>query len=206
MTRMPDSAVIVLADYILADRVPIPGVLGVTDAANCFADYWTRKTGRGAHPKMRERIYECTHAIPWEYASGCLRPATADDEAILSKWCVQFCLDAQIAEETAYFKAQLPRKIAEQSLFVWEDNEIVSMAAIEREISHGVAISWVYTPLYLRRSGYATSCVAALTKLMLESGKRFCCLYTDLANPTSNSIYQKIGYQPVCDVQDWIFE
>jgi uncharacterized protein len=58
----------------------------------------------------------------------------------------------------------------------------------------------------LRNRGYAASCVATLTKLMLDSGKKFCCLYTDLANPTSNSIYQKIGYQPICDVQDWVFE
>lgn len=41
---------------------------------------------------------------------------------------------------------------------------------------------------------------------MLDSGKKSCCLYTDLANQTSNSIDQKIGYRPVCDVQDWIFE
>jgi predicted GNAT family acetyltransferase len=64
----------------------------------------------------------------------------------------------------------------------------------------------VYTPAHLRNCGYATSCVAALTRRVLESGKKFCCLYTDLANPTSNSIYQKIGYHPICDVQDWIFE
>jgi hypothetical protein len=64
----------------------------------------------------------------------------------------------------------------------------------------------VFTPSHLRRRGYATSCVAAITQRMLDSGKKFCCLYTDLANPTSNSIYQMIGYQPTCDVQDWIFE
>jgi len=125
---------------------------------------------------------------------------------LLSEWCVQFCLDARIEDETAYFKSQVPRKILDQSLFVWEDNEVVSMAGIERETPHGVAISWVYTPSRLRKSGYATSCVAALTQRMLDSGKQFCCLYTDLSNSTSNSIYQKISYQPICDVQDWVFE
>jgi predicted GNAT family acetyltransferase len=64
----------------------------------------------------------------------------------------------------------------------------------------------VYTPPHLRKQGYATSCVAALTQRMLDSGKRFCCLYTDLTNPTSNAIYQKIGYQPVCDSEDLVFE
>ena len=83
---------------------------------------------------------------------------------------------------------------------------LVAMAGLERETARGIAISWVYTPAHLRRHGYATACVAALTQRMLDNGKSFCCLYTDLANPTSNSIYQKIGYRPVCDVQDWIFE
>ena len=51
-----------------------------------------------------------------------------------------------------------------------------------------------------RRHGYASACVAALSERLLSEGRRFCFLYTDLANPTSNAIYQKIGYQPVCDV------
>jgi len=83
---------------------------------------------------------------------------------------------------------------------------VLSMATVERDTAHGIAISWVYTPSHLRKRGYATACVAALTQRMLDSGKHFCCLYTDLANPTSNSIYEKIGYQPICDVQDWLFE
>ncbi len=80
------------------------------------------------------------------------------------------------------------------------------MADLGRETAHGFSLSLVYTPRHLRNKGYATSCVAELTKRMLDSGKKFCCLYADLANPASNSIYQKIGYQPVCDVQDWVFE
>jgi predicted GNAT family acetyltransferase len=67
-------------------------------------------------------------------------------------------------------------------------------------------VNLVYTRPQLKKKGNATACVAALTQRMLDSGKRFCCLYTDLTNPTSNLIYRKIGYQPICDVQDWIFE
>lgn len=155
---------------------------------------------------MSERIYACETVAPLTYAPGRLRPVTKDGEPLLSQWCVQFCLDARIEDETVYFKARLPSKIADGSLYIWEDNEAVAMAGLERETSHGIAISWVYTPAHLRELGYATSCVAALTQRMLDSGKKFCCLYTDLSNPTSNSIYQKIGYRSVCDVQDWVFE
>lgn len=67
-------------------------------------------------------------------------------------------------------------------------------------------MAMVYTSPHLRKRGYAIFCVAALTQRMLDSGKMFCCLYTDLTNPTSNAIYQKIGYEPVCDSEDLIFE
>jgi len=57
----------------------------------------------------------------------------------------------------------------------------------------------VYTPRELRGRGFATATVAALSQLLLDQGHQFCCLYTDLANPTSNAIYQRIGYQAVSD-------
>ena len=68
-----------------------------------------------------------------------------------------------------------------------------------RPTRNGVSVGGVYTPPELRRKGYATACVAALSALLLDRGHSFCVLYTDLANPTSNSIYQKIGYRPVTD-------
>jgi uncharacterized protein len=206
LTRMPHPAVTLLADYLLEGAASVPGVLGPKAEAKLFANYWTSKTGRSCHLKMSERIYACEKVIPPVHAFGQLKPAKEVDQALLSDWCEQFCIDARIDDETVYFKAQLPRKLADQSIFVWETDEAVSMAAIERETAHGVAISWVYTPRHLRNKGYATACVTALTQRMLDSGKQFCCLYTDLTNPTSNSIYQKIGYQPICDVQDWIFQ
>jgi predicted GNAT family acetyltransferase len=67
-------------------------------------------------------------------------------------------------------------------------------------------INLVYTPPDLRRRGYATAAVSALTRRLLDSGRRYCCLYTDLANPTSNSVYRRIGYRPVCDIDEYSFE
>jgi predicted GNAT family acetyltransferase len=51
-----------------------------------------------------------------------------------------------------------------------------------------------------RNRGYASSLVAAASQAQLDAGRRFCFLFTDLANPTSNHIYQEIGYEPVRDV------
>ena len=206
LTTMPDPAVTTLADFMLAETVTVPGALGPRFETRLFTDYWRSRTGRLCHARMSGRIYTCETVAPLKHAPGRLRPATNDDEPLLSEWCVQFCLDARIEDETVYFKARLPSKTADGSLFIWENDDPVAMAGLERETAHGIAISWVYTPRHLRRSGYATACVATLTQRILNGGKKFCCLYTDLANPASNSIYQKIGYRPVCDVQDWIFE
>jgi predicted GNAT family acetyltransferase len=73
------------------------------------------------------------------------------------------------------------------------------MASRTRRTRHGSTVSLVYTPPDQRRKGYATACVAALSQIILDSGKDFCTLFTDLANPTSNDIYIKIGYVPLGD-------
>jgi GNAT superfamily N-acetyltransferase len=64
----------------------------------------------------------------------------------------------------------------------------------------------VYTPPELRRQGFATAYVARLSKELLDEGFAFCVLFTDLANPTSNSIYARIGYQAVGDFTLYRFE
>jgi len=80
------------------------------------------------------------------------------------------------------------------------------MAAKTRPTEKGMTVGGVYTPPELRGKGYATSCVAELSRHILQSGKEFCTLYTDLANPTSNSIYKKIGYTEVCDSVEYTFK
>lgn len=73
------------------------------------------------------------------------------------------------------------------------------MAASARPTKRAIAVNGVYTPPRWRRHGYATACVAALSEILLRRGFAFCVLYTDLANPTSNGIYTRIGYRPVRD-------
>jgi predicted GNAT family acetyltransferase len=79
------------------------------------------------------------------------------------------------------------------------------MAGASGPTRHGIRVGAVYTPPAMRRRGYASALVAALSQEQLDAGKKFCFLYTDLANPTSNKIYQDIGYEPVCDVDEYNF-
>ena len=82
----------------------------------------------------------------------------------------------------------------------------VSLVAYGNPTAHGVRIGPVYTPPEQRGRGYASACVAILSQHLLESGRTFCFLFTDLANPTSNHIYQTVGYNPVNDMDVYIFE
>ena len=206
ITRMPHPAVTLLTDHLLAELASVPGVLGPRGCARLFAEHWVGRTGSSSRLKMRERIYACESVNLPISSRGDLRTATRDDEPLLIEWAGEFCREAKIEDETTYTQAQIPKIIAQKRLYVWDDGEPVSMADLRRETSHGIAVSLVYTPPHWRSKGYASSCVASLTKRMLDNGKRFCCLFTDIANPTSNSIYQRIGYGEICDVDDWIFE
>jgi hypothetical protein len=93
-----------------------------------------------------------------------------------------------------------------RGLALWEvDGSPVSMAGYTGPTPHGIRVSYVYTPAEHRRKGYASACVAALSQQLLDRGFDFCFLFTDLHNPTSNHIYQQIGYQPVVDVDSYRF-
>jgi predicted GNAT family acetyltransferase len=91
-------------------------------------------------------------------------------------------------------------------VWVWDDGgDVVSMAAYTGPSPNGIRVNGVYTPPDRRGRGYATGCVAALSRWLLDRGRTFCFLYTDLTNPTSNAIYQRIGYRPVADVDQYAF-
>jgi uncharacterized protein len=88
---------------------------------------------------------------------------------------------------------------------LWWDGGPASMAGAGAPTPNGIRIGPVYTPPEHRRRGYASALTAALTRYLLDGGRRFCFLYTDLANPTSNAIYQQVGYTHVCDVEQHRF-
>jgi predicted GNAT family acetyltransferase len=206
IARVPEFALKALGDWLLKEGIPVPGVLGPKVEAKVFADYWTNKTGKALRPGLSQRIYACSSLIQPAYSHGQLRRATEDDRAMLLQWCRGFITETGVPESSDQCDDLILNKIADGFLYVWEHRQLVSMAGLAGETAHGIRVSLVYTPPVFRRNGYATSCVAALTQHVLDSGKRFCALYTDLANPTSNGIYQKIGYAPVCDCQDWLFD
>jgi hypothetical protein len=89
--------------------------------------------------------------------------------------------------------------------YLWEDPQPVSLACIARYTPHGAIVGPVYTPPEARGHGYASACVAALSQSLLDRGREFCALFTNMANPTSNHIYQEIGYQPCEEFAEYRF-
>ncbi|MGV3489135.1 MAG: GNAT family N-acetyltransferase [Tuberibacillus sp.] len=194
-------------EYVL-DRVEIPSVIGSKELSEPFAELYAEKTGKSYEIEMSQRIYKLERVNEVGMASGYLRLAEQKDVDILAQWILNFAKEATFEEkEPSFGRERAERGIRQKSLYVWEDHgQIVSTVSKTKPTEKGITVSLVYTPPELRGKGYASSSVTALSQKLLDNGYEFCSLYTDLTNPTSNSIYQKIGYQPVADSMVYRFK
>ncbi len=201
--RRPDvEALTLLARHLHASGATLPGAQGRPDVVQAFALIWQGLTGTGWAVSMEQRLYRLTRVARPVGIPGRARPAEERDADFLSEWATAFVDEAIPGDPKHDLRPTVERAIAGGTLLVWEDGAPVSMCAQTRSTPHGASVSLVYTPPTLRRHGYASACVAELSQRILDSGKSFCTLFTDLANPTSNAIYQKIGYQPLCDFRE----
>jgi uncharacterized protein len=190
---------------------PIPGVLGPQAAAARFAAGWTGATGQAARLDVAERIFRLERVIPPSPSpTGTWRFAEPRDHDLIARWVVDFMAEAvpedpPIPDPAATAERWIARR--GRVAYLWEDgDEVVSFVGASGETPHGIRIGPVYTPPRLRRRGYATALTAAVSADQLARGRRFCFLFTDLANPTSNKIYAAIGYEPVTDVDQYRFD
>lgn len=189
-------------------RWPVPGVIGPSPLSDLFAQAWTSLTGEVSHLRTRERLFELTQVIAPRPGPGSLRMATADETALVVRWVKAFqeeALHTSISDEEAASWARMRIGNGEIYLWVLPDGTIVSLVATTRPVSRVISIAPVYTPPELRGRGYASRGVAALSQHLLDSGWKRCSLFTDLSNPTSNSIYQQVGYRPVRDFNEYDF-
>jgi predicted GNAT family acetyltransferase len=188
-----------LAQNLHAHHWPLPAVLGHPPLAKEFAAIWSNLSGITYREGIRQRLYQLTKVIPPPATPGRLRLAAENEVDLVTQWSFAFQSEALGPGNLTEIRQTTQNRIHEQDIYLWEDDQPVSMAAKSRPTPRGICISYVYTPPELRGRGYATNCVAHLSQLLLNSGREFCVLFTDLANLTSNHIYQSIGYTPVCD-------
>jgi hypothetical protein len=195
---MPTAGIAALVEDVGRVYSSLNGVGGPAADAEAFARGWVARRGGTWKVRFRMRIHELTRvSFAGQLAPGSLRKATEADLPLAREWVDAFVRDVGLAVAVPDMAQRL---VARGLLFFWMDaGRESAMASSSRETRFGCAINMVYTPPQFRRSGYATAAVATLSDTLLKGGRRFCCLYTDLANPTSNSIYAKIGYRPIRD-------
>ncbi|MCX6095087.1 MAG: GNAT family N-acetyltransferase [Candidatus Bipolaricaulota bacterium] len=186
-----------IAHHLAAVGADLPGVNAEEDVALDFAEWWSTSRGVRHEVAMRQRLYQLTAVTFPVDVPGQARWAEVNDAELLARWTKAFNAEAIPGSPPDDVTALIARHLAARTLLVWDDGCPVSMAAATRSTPHGGSVSLVYTPPEKRGHGYASACVAALSRRMLESGKQFCTLFTDLDNPTSNRIYQRMGYRPL---------
>lgn len=135
---------------------------------------------------------------------GSLRPCRVGDRELLTDWILAFHQEALPHEEyprSSARRAALQRTQEPIRTYFWQDTggQTVAMAGLARPTPRGVTVNLVYTPPERRGQGYAAAVVGAISQLALQGGKSFCVLYADQANPASNRVYQKLGYEVVAD-------
>lgn len=203
------EALRLFVDDLVARYKTLGGALGPVNVVSEFVRLWQAATGQPYRVEIHERIFQLTKVNPVTGVPGFLRRAEPRDRDLLIQWREAFGLEALGVVD-------LPRvvKAVDENLkgtpgrgdYLWEDSQPVSLAAYAGPTPNGIRIGPVYTPPEFRGRGYASACVAGLSQLLLDEGRKYCFLFTDLSNPTSNHIYQVIGYEPVCDFDKYIFD
>ncbi len=201
VSGLPVDAAGAVADALATVDPALPAVNGPRDAAEHFARAWAERSGASVHEVMAHRLYELGDlrdpVIP-----GAGRAATEADVPLLVGWRTAFQVEAMNHDRGLDNIADVIRQgLARGDRYLlWElDGRVVSWAHVGAPTDGMSRVGPVYTPPEHRGHGYGSAVTAAASRWARDAGAAHVLLFTDLANPTSNSIYQKIGYRPVLD-------
>jgi len=195
-----------LITHLQNNKIQVPGVVAPVEIAERFTWAWKRQVAEAGEVTMRMRVYELRQVQMPYNPPGEFRMANKADIPTIAKWGQAFEAEAMgKSHDLDYVRAE--NLITQGKVFIWSlDDEPVSMALKNRPIAHSITVGGVYTPPEQRRQGFAGTLVAHLSQHLLNEGYQFVNLFTDLDNPTSNKIYQEVGYHPVCDFRAYRFK
>ncbi|MBT3344568.1 MAG: GNAT family N-acetyltransferase [Gemmatimonadetes bacterium] len=188
---------VLVEDLRQAGRM-VPGVTGPVAVADAFATTWSRGAAFDLRRGMAMMVFELRQVRRPTGVSGQPRWARPEEVDLLADWVDAFNVEVHQTPRPSLeqVRERVLERIHSQNVLVWEDEgRPVSLASRSRPSPRGTAINCVRTPPAYRRRGYASACVAELSQRILDDGKLFCTLFTDLANPTSNHIYGEIGFE-----------
>ena len=202
-----DLSIDIFINNIMNHYKNIPGIAGEKNITEIFVEKWSKINNSKILLEKNLRSYKLEEVNNYNKPNGIFRIAEINDKSVIKNYTMNF--NDEINEPVNYdkiFENNLIEEINNGLYYVWENQKIVSMAKKVRPTKNSMTINYVYTPNKYRRNGYATAITAELSKTILNSGKKYCILFTDLSNLTSNSIYQKIGYKVVYDNVSYKFE
>jgi len=200
LTFMSRQAAAGLAAELAGAGRLVPGVNAEQESAEAFAAAWRHRTGADAQVHRRMRLFRLGDLTPPDpRPEGSARPAAERDRDLLITWFDAFAREVgDLARED--HAAAVDQRLSYGGITVWEAGGApVSVAGVTRAVAGMARVGPVYTPPELRGRGYAGAATAAISQAACDAGVREVVLYTDLANPTSNALYQRLGYRPVTD-------
>lgn len=197
---------------IASTGIEVPGVIGNQPTVDRFVAKWEQtKPDVTARRRMAQGVFALDRVEPLTPSAGLPRIADLDDLDLIEDWTAAFLAEA-LPDEPA--DDERSRNLIERRLsgstpgayWLWVDeDDVVSLSGHGNPTGRGIRIGPVYTPVDYRGRGYASALVAAESQWLLDNGYEFCFLYTDLANPTSNAIYERIGYRQVAEAASFAF-
>src|SRR5262245_31325599 len=195
---------------VLADDPRLPGIVGNAPDVDAAATFLSRSAGRAAERRLAQGVYALTGVEELPRAAGAHRRADQTDRQLLLEWLMAFEREAlpHHPSDPADHERMLDRRFSTDAsgLWLWEDGGVpVSLAGFSGPTPTGIRVGPGYTPPSHRRRGYATTLVADLSQWLLGQGYHACFLYTDLSNPTSNHVYETIGYRQVAEAIEYGF-
>jgi uncharacterized protein len=199
VTAGPDSAfALIAADLAGRDRKP-NSVVGPLAACEAFAHAWRERTGQAHTLRFHLRHFELTEIPPANPANGRMRVPGPDEHELIADWQAAFVDEVGLPEDGTLARRKALQRIQRGQVRVWDHGGPMCVAGFGDGATDTARIAPVYTPPARRGQGYASALVAGLSRELLAHGKRAIFLTTDVGNPTSNRIYQRIGYRPVAD-------
>lgn len=200
LAELPPGSEAELVAGLRQRKAGVPDVMGTVETASRFAACWTAGTELGVELAVRQRLYTLDALRPPASPDGLARRAVPADLDLVMDWSVRFHHEAEASSATPQ-REIYQRRIDLGLLWLWQDGNgrAASMAGRNVTVAGVSRIGPVYTPPASRRHGYAAAVTAACSQDALDGGARQVVLFTDQANPTSNGIYQQIGFRALDD-------
>jgi len=189
------AAAVAFADDLARDWPQLQGVMGAARGCEAFARRWAALTGRSHRLRVRLRQHALTEVNDVPAAPGLPRVADMLDTEWLIDMHIAFISEVGVPDPPARVREFMPMRVARGDFWIWDDGTRVAYAGYNDSAPEFARIAPVYTVPEARGRGYATALVAELARELLARGKRKLFLTTDVANPTSNAIYARIGFR-----------